>query len=142
MALLCADLVVTFMLSQSRTMCTLLPSQKPTPRHHKKIPDSKHPDFDTRIIRADYKFGCFLLCSQPPLLSCSAVQAEPCRATCANATLDMNFDSSFFVLTLLQSSFGQLCTRCTRLPSLGLRRVSTKKSYVKTHSRRQKFPNC
>jgi len=29
-----ADFVVTFMLSQSRTSCTLLPLQKPTPRHH------------------------------------------------------------------------------------------------------------
>ncbi len=45
-----------------------------------------------------------------PLLSCSAVQAEPCRATCANATLDMNCNSSFFALTLLQPSFSRSCT--------------------------------
>jgi hypothetical protein len=32
---------------------------------------------------------------QLPLFSCSTVQAEPCRVTCANATLDMNCDSYF-----------------------------------------------
>ena len=101
---------------------------------------------ETRLFQSlgmgGLQIHCFPFVLTAILLSCSAVQAEPCRATCANATLDMNFDSSFFGLTLLQTSFGQLCTRCTRLPSLGLRRVSTKKSYVKTHSRRQKFPNC
>jgi len=34
---------------------------------------------------------------QLPLHSCPAVQAEPCRATCANATLDMNYNSSSLV---------------------------------------------
>jgi hypothetical protein len=38
---------------------------------------------------------------------------QPCKLNRvvrrANATLDMNSDSSFFVLTLLQTSFGQSC---------------------------------
>jgi hypothetical protein len=41
---------------------------------------------------------------QLPLFSCPAVQAEPCHATCANATLDMNQ----LVLTCLFSR----CLRC------------------------------
>jgi hypothetical protein len=33
---------------------------------------------------------CFPFVLTAPLHSCSAVQAEPCRATCANATLELN----------------------------------------------------
>ena len=81
-----------YSLSRSRTYVrSLLHS-------HRALPDRKSPAskaFDKRskpvieTLKADCKFGCVLLCRQLPLLSCPAVQAGPCRATCANATLEI-----------------------------------------------------
>jgi hypothetical protein len=70
---------------------------------------------------------------QFPLYFCSAVQAEPCRATCANATLDMNqlFDLSFPCLALLVARSVDHVRMCTLTPSLANRRASREKSCVK-----------
>jgi hypothetical protein len=59
-----------------------------------KNPASKHsPTNLVEIGGLQIRLLPFVL--QLPLFSCSTVQAEPCRVTCANATLDMNCDSSF-----------------------------------------------
>ncbi len=89
------------MLSQSRTFCTLLPSQKSTPRQHKKFPTQNTlavtPESLGRITNSVASF-----CADNFL--CFPVQ--PCKLNRvvrrANATLDMNYDSSFFGLTVLQ----------------------------------------
>jgi hypothetical protein len=96
-----ADFVVTFMLSQSRTICTLLPSQKPTPRHHQKLPTQNTLISNSKSIgRITNSVASFCADNFP----CFPVQ--PCKLNRvvrrANATLDMNCDSSFSGLTVLQ----------------------------------------
>jgi len=109
-ALFRADFVVNIVLSQSRTICTLLPAQKPTPGHHQKLPTQNTliitPGSSERITNSAASF-----CADNFI--CFPVQ--PCKLNRvvrrANATLDMNCDSSFFALTLLQPSFSRSCTQ-------------------------------
>ena len=54
-----------------------------------------HPDQPGRKGGLQIQLLPFVL--QLPSHSCPAVQAEPCRATCANATLDMNYNSFFLM---------------------------------------------
>ncbi len=110
MAVFRADFVVTFMLSQSRTICTLLPSQKPTPGHHQKLPTQNTLIPKSKSIgRITNSVASFcadnFLCSPVQLCKLNRVVRR------ANATLDMNCDSSFFALTLLQPSFSRSCTQ-------------------------------
>ncbi len=89
------------MLSQSRTRCTLLPSQMPASRIHNKVLPQKYlivSQIHAERITNSVASFCADNFIRFPVQLCKLNRV----VRRANATLDMNYDSSFFVQTLLQ----------------------------------------
>ncbi len=76
------------MLSQSRTRCTLLPSQMPTPRIHNKVLPQKYL-IVSQIHAGRNTKSLFPFVRTTPMHSCSIVQLNRVVRR-ANATLELN----------------------------------------------------